>query len=192
VLDLPTSPSPAPVPAPAHGAAWPAAVGRFDRALCAANRWLLVGLLAVMAALVIANVFSRYAFGHSFSWVEEATRYMMIWATFLGAGPALRVGGHIAIDSLPAALPAPAARCLRALVVTVIAVTLVAMVWLGWDYASFAWEQESPVLGWSLGRVYLALPLGAALMLLHLAMVARRWVGVGEWERVEGFDPQAL
>lgn len=192
MLDLPTSPSPASAPAPAHGAAWPAAVGRFDRALCAANRWLLVGLLAVMAALVIANVFSRYAFGHSFSWVEEATRYMMIWATFLGAGPALRVGGHIAIDSLPAALPEPAARCLRALVVAVIAVTLVAMVWLGWDYASFAWEQESPVLGWSLGQVYLGLPLGAALMLLHLAMVARRWVGAGEWERVEGFDPQAL
>lgn len=192
MLDLPTPSSPAPAPAPDRGAAWPAAVGRFDQALCAANRWLLVGLLAVMAALVIANVFSRYAFGHSFSWVEEATRYMMIWTTFLGAGPALRVGGHIAIDSLPAALPAPAARCLRAAVVAVIALTLVAMVWLGREYASFAWEQESPVLGWSLGQVYLALPVGAALMLVHLAMVARRWVGRGEWERVEGFDPQAL
>ena len=56
----------------------------------------------------------------------------------------------------------------------------------------FAWYQESPVLGWSLGKVYLALPLGAALMLVHLAMVARHWVVQGEWERVEGFDPQAL
>ncbi len=162
------------------------------RAYVAANQWALIGLLALMAVLVIANVISRYVFGHSFSWVEEATRYMMIWAAFLGAGPALRVGGHIAIDSLPAALPPQAARWLRAAVVFIIAATLCVLVWLGWDYADFAWEQESPVLGWSLGKVYLAIPIGAALMLVHLLLVARRWVALGEWEHIEGFDPQAL
>lgn len=176
----------------APGVASTPIAARIDAAFSAANRWLLIALLGAMAMLVIANVFSRYVFGHSFSWVEEATRYMMIWTAFLGAGPALRVGGHIAIDSLPAALPAPAARVLRGVVVAVIGITLLAMVWLGWDYASFAWEQESPVLGWSLGKVYLALPVGAAVMLVHLAFVSRRWVSSGEWERVEGFDPQAL
>lgn len=182
-----------PAPAPVAPAAAPRSAGaRIDAAFCAVNRWLLIGLLAVMAALVISNVFTRYAFGHSFPWVEEASRYMMIWTTLLGAGPALRVGGHIAIDSLPSALPAAAARALRGGIVGVIGVTLLAMVWLGWDYASFAWEQESPVLGWSLGKVYLALPVGAVLMLAHLAFVSRRWVSSGEWERVEGFDPQAL
>lgn len=163
-----------------------------QRAFIAANRWALVLLLAVMAALVIGNVISRYAFGHSFPWVEEATRYMMIWCAFLGAGPALRVGGHIAIDSLPASLPLGAARALRAAVALVMALTLGVLVWLGLHYAGFAWEQESPVLGWSLGRVYLAIPIGAALALVHLLLVARHWIAGGEWERVEGFDPQAL
>ncbi|MBL0945164.1 MAG: TRAP transporter small permease [Hydrogenophaga sp.] len=145
-----------------------------------------------MAVLVIGNVITRYAFGHSYPWVEEATRYMMIWAAFLGAGPALRVGGHIAIDTLQVALPPALARLLRALIVLIVAATLALVLWLGIEYVDFAWYQESPVLGWSLGKVYLALPLGAALMLVHLAMVARRWVVQGEWERVEGFDPQAL
>lgn len=163
-----------------------------ERAFLAANRWVLIALLGVMAALVIGNVFARYAFSHSFTWVEEATRYMMIWAAFIGAGPALRVGGHIAIDTLQVAVPVPLARLLRVLIVAIVAATLVALVWLGIEYVEFAWYQESPVLGWSLGKVYLALPLGAALMLVHLAMVARKWVVQGEWERVEGFDPQAL
>jgi len=163
-----------------------------ERAFLAANRWLLIVLLGVMATLVIGNVISRYAMSHSFPWVEEATRYMMIWAAFLGAGPALRVGGHIAIDTLQASVPMPVARLLRALIVGIVAATLVTLIWLGIEYVEFAWYQESPVLGWSLGKVYLALPLGAALMLVHLAMVARQWVVRGEWERVEGFDPQAL
>jgi hypothetical protein len=33
---------------------------------------------------------------------------------------------------------------------------------------------------------------GAVLTLVHLALVVRRWVAQGQWDRVEGFDPQAL
>lgn len=163
-----------------------------EAAFLGINRWALIALLAGMAVLVIGNVISRYVFSHSFSWVEEASRYMMIWAALLGAGPALRVGGHIAIDTLQGALPLKAAQWLRALIVLIVAAALVVLLWLGIDYASFAWEQESPVLGWSLGKVYLALPVGAALMLVHLVLIARRWITQGEWDHVEGFDPQAL
>jgi TRAP-type transport system small permease protein len=165
---------------------------RLEFLFVAGNRWLLIVLTGVMAALVIGNVISRYVFSHSFPWVEEATRYMMIWAAFLGAGPALRVGGHIAVDTLVQALPTAGARGLRALLVLIMAATLVVLVWLGLQYVQFAWEQESPVLGWSLGKVYLAIPVGAALALVHLLLIAKRWVASGEWDRVEGFDPQAL
>jgi TRAP-type C4-dicarboxylate transport system permease small subunit len=175
-----------------HTADVPRPQAGFETWLIAANRWVLIVLLAIMAVLVIANVFSRYVFSHSFTWVEEATRYMMIWTTFLGAGLALRVGGHIAIDSLAAALPVRAARVVRVLIVAVLAATLAVIAWLGVQYVDFAWEQETPVLGWSFGKVYLAIPIGAALMLMHLALVARGWIASGEWEKVEGFDPQAL
>src|SRR6186713_2333822 len=99
-------------------------LSRIENVFVAGNRWVLVVLMAVMAALVILNVLSRYVFSHSFPWVEEATRYMMIWAAFLGAGPALRVGGHIAVDSLPQALPPAGARLLRAVVALIVAGTL--------------------------------------------------------------------
>lgn len=165
---------------------------RWERWFMAANRWVLILLLAGMSVLVIANVISRYVFLHSFTWAEEVSRYMMIWTAFLGAGLALRVGGHIAVDSLPNALPPAAARWLRTLLVAVIGATLLVLTWLGVEYAIFGWEQETPVLGWSFGMVYLAVPVGAALMLVHLGLVARRWVTTGQWEHIDGFDPQAL
>lgn len=169
-----------------------AAPARWEQWFLAANRWALIVLVAAMAVLVIANVISRYVFLHSFTWVEEASRYIMIWTAFLGAGLALRVGGHIAVDSLPQSLPPAGARWLRTLLVAIVGLTLVVLAWLGVEYAQFGWEQETPVLGWSFGMVYLAVPIGALLMLAHLALVARRWIRTGEWERVDGFDPQAL
>lgn len=168
------------------------ALPTWQRLFVAANRWALVLLLGTMAVLVIANVIARYGFAFSSTWVEEVSRYLMIWASFLGIGPALRVGGHIAIESLPNSLPPAAARLLRALLVTIMAATFAVMVWLGIEYAAFGWEQESPVLNWSLGKVYLAIPVGAVLALVHLALVAPSWITGGEWERIEGFDPQAL
>jgi TRAP-type C4-dicarboxylate transport system permease small subunit len=175
-----------------HIGEWQIAVAKFDELLCAGNRWLLVVMLAIMSVLVSANVISRYMFSFSFTWVEEVTRYMMIWTTFLGCGMALRVGGHIAIDALAESVPASFARCIRALIALILAVTIVFMTVLGAQYAEFAWEQETPVLGWSYGVIYLAIPIGGVLMLLHLFMYAMRWIATGQWDRVEGFDPQAL
>lgn len=165
---------------------------RWQQLFMAMNRWALVLLLTVMAVLVITNVIARYVFLFSFTWVEEVSRYLMIWAAFLGLGPALRIGGHIAVESLPNALPPAGARVLRGMLVLVMAACLVAMAWLGLDYALFGWEQESPVLGWSLGLIYLAIPVGSVLALVHLATVAPSWVADGRWEQIEGFDPQAV
>jgi len=165
---------------------------RWQQLFLATNRWVLVLLLGLMAVLVIVNVIARYVFLSSFTWVEEASRYLMIWAAFLGLGPALRIGGHIAVESLPNALPPAGARLLRVGLALVMAACLTAMSWLGLQYALFGWEQESPILGWSLGLIYLAVPVGSALALVHLATVARSWVATGRWEQIEGFDPQAV
>src|SRR5688572_12808861 len=126
-----------------------------------------------MAVLVFANVVARYLLNFSIIWVEELTRYMMVWVGFLGSGLVLRLGAHVAVDALQDVLPAPAARALRAAIVLALAVTFAAMLWLGIRYAAFAWDQRTAVLDWSTGAVYLAIPIGAALMLLHLAFIAR-------------------
>jgi TRAP-type C4-dicarboxylate transport system permease small subunit len=148
-------------------------VERFDRGLCVANKAVLAALLAVMAILVFGNVVLRYVFGFSLSWVEELTRYMMIWLAWLGAGLALREGAHIAIDTLQQALPEIGARLLRTAVLLAMIGFFGALAWLGWRYSMFAWRQETAVLRLPAGLVYLAIPAGSVLMLLHLMLTAR-------------------
>jgi TRAP-type C4-dicarboxylate transport system permease small subunit len=140
------------------------------------NRLACGLLLALSCGLVFANVVLRYGFGISVAWAEEASRYMMIWLAFLGIGLALREGAHIAVDLLPESLPELPARLLRACILAAVAGFLLLLVWLGWNYAQFAMMQRSPVLRLTMGHVYLAIPVGCALMLVHLAFIARRFV----------------
>jgi TRAP-type transport system small permease protein len=170
----------------------PHALALWEQRFIAVNRWAVIALLGVTVVLVIANVIARYVFSHSLTWVEEVSRYLMIWSALLGCGLALRVGGHIAVESLVGAVGPTAAKCIRSAIVVIMAVTLLALIWIGIEYVDFAWEQETPVLGMSYGRIYLAVPIGSLLMLIHLALIARSWITTGEWEKVEGFDPQAL
>ncbi|MFO1268839.1 MAG: TRAP transporter small permease [Rubrivivax sp.] len=177
-----------PPPAALRAATPPAAtaVGRFERVIVAANRAALIALMAAMALLVMVNVIARYVFNHSFVWAEEISRYMMVWVGFLGAGLVLRVGAHIAVDVFQDMLPRRAAQAMRAGVVAVFGTSLVAMLWLGIEYVLFAWGQETPVLNWNFGVIYIAIPVGALLMLVHLALVAGPYVRAREFRK----DPE--
>ena len=88
----------------------------FERHFTAANRWALILLLAAMSVIIFVNVALRYLTNHSLEWAEEVSRHMMIWLTFLGAGPVLRYGGHIAVENLQDALPGRGAVVVRAIV----------------------------------------------------------------------------
>lgn len=154
------------------------------------NRWFVVALMAVMAVLVFANVVSRYAFNYSIIWVEELTRYMMVWVGFIGSGLVLRYGAHIAVDVAQDLLPTRAAQALRAVVVAILAVAFAAMTWLGLQYVGFAWDQETPVLNWNFGLVYLAIPVGSALMLVHLLCIAKQYVVARKFQKTDAFSAE--
>ena len=147
----------------------------FDRLLLAVNRWLVIALLAAMATMVFANVGLRFLTDYSILWVEEASRYAMVWLTFIGAGPVLRYGGHIGIDTLQQALPR-AAAALRAVIFALLALFSGVMVVVGVRYATLTWAQTTPVMQIPVGAVYLAMPVGFALMLVHLALMAHGFV----------------
>jgi TRAP-type C4-dicarboxylate transport system permease small subunit len=146
-----------------------------DNMLLRANRWAIIAILAAMALMVFANVALRYLTDQSILWAEEASRYAMIWLTFIGSGLVLRHGGHIGIDMLQERLPrhAPA---IRGVVFLLMLVFFVLMVWIGARYAMLTWAQTTPVLGIPMGVVYLAMPIGFALMTVHLLLMALPYI----------------
>ena len=161
-----------------------------DRLLLAVNRWLVILLLAAMAVMVFANVALRFLTDYSILWVEEASRYAMVWLTFVGAGPVLRYGGHIGIDTLQQALPR-AAPALRVAIFVLLALFSCVMVVVGIRYASLTWAQTTPVMEIPVGAVYLAMPVGFGLVLLHLAIMFRGYVARRELLGGGEFDADA-
>ena len=162
----------------------------FDRRLIAVNRWLVIVLLAAMAIMVFANVALRFLTDRSILWVEEASRYTMVWLTFVGVGPVLRYGGHIGIDTLQQAAPrfAPA---IRAAVLVLVGGFCCVMIVVGIVYAALTWTQTTPVLLIPIGAVYLAMPVGFALTVAHLALMARGYVARREVLAGGEFDADA-
>lgn len=165
------------------------AVSAVDRAVLAANRGLMIVAFALMTVLVFAGVALRYLTNENLVWAEELSRYLMIWLTFLGIGPVLRLGGHVAVDSLHAYLPRPAAIAMRALITALIALFAVYLIYAGWLYVSRTWLQTTPVLLIPFAWVAAAVPVGFALTLWHLVMIAGGYVREGTFETSQDLDP---
>lgn len=67
----------------------------------AVQRYSAAVLMIAMTALYGFNVFVRTLlpeYAATFAWIEEGTRYMLIWIVFLAAGAALEAGRHVLID----------------------------------------------------------------------------------------------
>jgi len=163
----------------------------FEKYLMAVNQAALMGLLAAMAIIIFANVVLRYTTSQSIEWAEEVARYMMVWLTFLGAGPVLRYGGHIAVENLQDALPPALAKALRGLIALLLTGFFVFMAYAGLAYVERAQYQMTPTTQVSMAWVYGAMPVGGVLLLAHWLLVVRDYVLTRSFASDAHFDANA-
>ena len=64
------------------------------------NVVMSVGLLFI-SIIVFINVITRYFFQMSLTWVEELSRYVVVWVTFFGLSSCARYGEHVNVDLVP-------------------------------------------------------------------------------------------
>ena len=140
------------------------------------NRALVAAVLASVFLIVFANVIGRYGFSHSFAWVEEAARHLMILGAFSGAGLALREGRLVAIVAVSDLVPAQFGKALRWIIVAIMFAFMGTMLWLGISFVDFGWSKQTMSTGMSRGIPYLSIPVGCGLFLIQLAFFARRFV----------------
>jgi TRAP-type C4-dicarboxylate transport system permease small subunit len=163
----------------------------FERWFLAANRWLLIVLLAAMAVIIFTNVTLRYTTSQSIVWAEEVARHMMIWLTFLGAGPVLRYGGHIAVENLQDAFPRPVGIALRVLVAALLLAFFGFMIWYGWLYLQRTRYQLTAATQISFAYIYSAMLVGGVLLVVHFLLIVRPYVLRREFASDEHFDATA-
>ncbi len=163
----------------------------FERYFLSANRWTLIALLAAMSVIIFVNVALRYLTNQSIEWAEEVSRHLMIWLTFLGAGPVLRYGGHIAVENLQDALPKALAQAMRAVIALLLFAFFVFMIWYGWLYMNRAMFQLTAVTQIPFGYVYAAMPVGGVLLVVHWLLIVRQYVVKREFASDAHFDATA-
>lgn len=146
---------------------------KFDRAIVVATSVCLVVLLLIMTGATLSGVLARYVLNDALTWSEEVARYSMVWLSFLGGGLVFRHGGHIAIDMFIRAIPEGLWRhlvfCISQLVILAF---LAVLMWKGLDMLGRSSQMTTPALQMPMTLPYAAIPVGAALMIYHLIVVA--------------------
>lgn len=143
-------------------------LGELFSGLMLAVRWVCATILMTLTAAVFTSVIVRYfgLFQGSMPWIDELARYLSIWLVFLGSAVALQQGKHVSADFL-LGIVAPRVRpYLSLLIMLSMLVFLVVLTREGIGLVQRTMRQLSPALGVPMGYVYLAIPMGGALMIL--------------------------
>ena len=135
-------------------------------------------LLIIVTSLNLTQVIGRYAFNTGFSWTEEAMRYLMVWLMMLGSVACIFRAEHMALATLESMVAPSKARFVRSALYTIGAIFCVFVLVYGWPLAMRNAAQVAPASGIPMIYPYLALPVGAFLMLVQIALT---WIA--------GFDP---
>lgn len=131
---------------------------------------LLGAAIGVMVVSMIWQVIGRYLFSRAPGWTEEASRFLMLWVTMLGAAAALRSGAHLSVTSLVDALPPRALTVALALRDAALVGAAGLVVWYGFLFAQLNAAQESAAMEIPMSVPYAALPVGAALIIVMVVL----------------------
>lgn len=155
-------------------------IAGFDRvngAIATACAVIACVLAALIATVVFGGVVMRYVFNSPLQWQEEFPKLLMVWMTFTGSVFVYRQRKHIEMDILPRALSGRAAAGLKLGIALVSMSVLIVFLLYGVTAAEGAKGQRIILLeSLSMFWVYLAIPVGSALLLLAVFQDALRYL----------------
>ena len=139
-------------------------------------------ILAVMTGAVFLQVIMRYLGWGAIDGIDEVPRYLFVWLVMIGAAAAMQRGEHTVLDYFVNRL-SPRPRALVLAVSTAAGIGLFAyLIQLSIVLVPNAQLQTSAGLDLPLGYVFVAIPVGAALIILPmirslLATLKVLWTG---------------
>jgi len=127
--------------------------------------------LAVMTVAVLLQVVFRYVLTQPLHWSEELARYLFVWISMIGTSLGLQRGGHFGLELFFQRLPEKGRLYGRFVIHLLMAVLILVILAEGVTLVRKTTLQESPAMGMSMGIAYAGLPVGAALMAVHLLVI---------------------
>lgn len=130
-------------------------------------RPILAVLFAILTVIVLYAVFMRYVLNLAPTWSEEIARYIMVWMALLGMSIALRQGRHIGLSTLVEQIFGKYTRHVFFIADLFILAFLITVLISGVSMAQFVARQRAPSTNIRMWIPYLAVPVGAVLMILE-------------------------
>lgn len=135
-------------------------------------------ITAAVVSILCAQVVFRYFIGNSLDWIEEVSRILLIWLTYIGAAVALKRKGHIAVDAFLGLFPESFRRAAD-IVTWILIIAFSAFLCVqGVTFALLSERTIFPALQVPVSWQYMGLPVGCFLMVIygsvHLVEVFRQ------------------
>lgn len=162
-------------------------IRQIDRALCAFETAMSVGLTLLGLGLAFLQVVLRYVFGTGIHWLEAALVTALVWGMLFGAVRAVREGAHPRVELLPAMMPRRVRAVMNVLAWSATTALVVFYLSDAVFYAKFLKMINAlhPELGILQLWPFLITPLMTALMALRYALLA-----VVLWHRPDSETPE--
>ena len=147
------------------------ALTKFDNLLAKGEAVVIIAMVAVMTVAVFLQVLYRYVLTQPLHWSEELARYLFVWLSILGATLGLQKRGHFGLDFFFQMLPEQAKRCMGFFIHLLMGAVVLVILVQGITLVQKTVLQESPAMGISMSWAYASLPVGGALMAIHLFVI---------------------
>lgn len=124
-------------------------------------------ILAAMTIITFTGSINRFTFHLSLPWTEEATRFLVMWMTMIGAALGVARNEHVGIDVIVSRLPKKVSFIIAQFMNVAGMVFSVIFCYIGYLMVIKQYTQKSTALTISMGVVYACVVLGAILMLIE-------------------------
>ena len=164
------SPSDSP-PEPVRSPAW---LRAYDKVLLACDTvvgWVVTVAMAVLAAVLILQVFFRYVMNDSLEWGNDVPRLAFIMVVVLSIPLAFRFNAHVGMDFDLTKLKFISKAGVHRFNAVFLFALFATVSWYALQLAGKTWDQMMPGLNLPVGLFYLSLAIGQAHCCLHVVRV---------------------
>jgi TRAP-type transport system small permease protein len=144
---------------------------------------MIVICMAMMAVLVAAQVFFRYALSSSIDSADELSRLFFVWAMFLAIPHGLKAGIHVGIDVLVSRLEDNIKIKLSRLMSLFGAMLMGIIFVMTISVIGDKWQELMPTIEITAAVYYIAVLIATGHAFLHLLVLA--WGGPTIWTETE-------
>lgn len=133
------------------------------------EEYILMLLFPVMVIVVFVATMLRYLTDFPLPWSAEVARYVMVWLAYIGASLAIKKNAHLGVEIVVSLLPAELQKFFGYLRTALIILFNILVIYFTFQIIEnqIATGQLSPALRIPIYWAYIAIPIGAALMIIR-------------------------